>query len=1044
MHDITYSQDSTEEFIEVSMPDDEDIFPRNTTLKVQRTASVPGTGTSKSNPRENINMASTWLDISSLYGSTPDVALKLRSKVDGKLLTQEVRAPGTKASASYLPFNTMNVSTNTRPNVRVEDLFAGGDPRTNEDWLMLGVHTLLLREHNRLCDILKKQKPGWDDEQLYQTVRLLMSAKYALIANSYQMAYWTDEMPWPRDDGFPLYRQMFGENALEINPANTYPWPLVTKNGMPMTVSAEMAVVYRFHELIIPSFPIKNQDNQTLWEQDLFNTGFNATGFLDVGLERILAGTVASHIPNFKSGVDENFRSAGKYRGHALDIVVASIVHEREQGLPTFNQYFRSYNEQNPNVEVPIRDSWEDFSSDPEVVDSLKRLYSHPDDVDLVVGCQLDEEWFPGTTVPKSALIISLFSLFGMGNSDRFSIGFSMMRCLLVDRPWDCHPSNALEDLLWEHKSVPGFPNFRFYNTFWMNELDLPAHGVNLLWRLITENSEINCVQKSPLFPHDNITNPILCVKPDKQPTFLELLMTALQVVLKIIEDSPFKFVATIIIAVLSAIFAIVDYLRKWPWGDAPPSLLGLPFIGEALAFQKNPLEVLRRGFKKYGNSASRCFGIKLASLTHYVITNFKDLELMRIDNTYEKKFSLHEFLKAINFPIITRKENFDSDIHTKLIRSHFGDPATVARFVPVIENASKDFLKLNPLVTAGSDTHASLNDWINEYITSVVSRCIVGPDGYNDPVLIKTFLKFNDDAVAAMGLSSMLPGFLQFIAARSINKDFDAIRGVVAPIIKERRQLRSKRRKEDPVFMDFIIAEIDDDDRVSGKFGIQSRQKCVSRKLISLDLIAIIVWGGLVNLQATFSSTLLDIINDRLGQSTLLPSLRAATISDLDTFRPWAVESPWNQLRSAMFESIRLCGPITGPARKVLQKVSLPSQPSLKLPLGSVATLSAYSTHRDTAAWGNDAAVYHPDRFTQVEPPIGEPQFITWGLQGPHMCPGRWFAQTAILLMTRVALLEYEFDPERRLTDEEKYTYSAGNVMRVPVRMTVKQRGKI
>jgi hypothetical protein len=58
-------------------------------------------------------------------------------------------------------------------------------------------------------------------------------------------------------------------------------------------------------------------------------------------------------------------------------------------------------------------------------------------------------------------------------------------------------------------------------------------------------------------------------------------------------------------------------------------------------------------------------------------------------------------------------------------------------------------------------------------------------------------------------------------------------------------------------------------------------------------------------------------------------------------------------------------------------------------------------------------------------------------------MCPGRWFAETAILLMTRITLLEYEFDPERRLTDEEKYTYSAGNVMRVPVRMTVKLRDK-
>lgn len=39
-----------------------------------------------------------------------------------------------------------------------------------------------------------------------------------------------------------------------------------------------------------------------------------------------------------------------------------------------------------PNVEVPIRERFEDFSSDPEMVDNLKKLYISPDDVDLVVG----------------------------------------------------------------------------------------------------------------------------------------------------------------------------------------------------------------------------------------------------------------------------------------------------------------------------------------------------------------------------------------------------------------------------------------------------------------------------------------------------------------------------------------------------------------------------------------------------------------------------------------------------------------------------------
>lgn len=113
------------------------------------------------------------------------------------------------------------------------------------------------------------------------------------------------------------------------------------------------------------------------------------------------------------------------------------------------------------------------------MVTELKRLYKSPDEVDLVIGCQLDESMFPHATIPTSALIISHFSLISMGNSDRF-IGFAAMRCLLVDKPWDCHPSNALEDLLWQPTPKERFPNFRVYDTFWMTELDFQAHGQNL------------------------------------------------------------------------------------------------------------------------------------------------------------------------------------------------------------------------------------------------------------------------------------------------------------------------------------------------------------------------------------------------------------------------------------------------------------------------------------------------------------------------------------------------------------------------------------
>ena len=443
----------------------------------------------------------------------------------------------------------------------------------------------------------------------------------------------------------------------------------------------------------------------------------------------------------------------------------------------------------------------------------LRRLYKDPDEVDFVVGVQLDEEYFPGTTVPKSALIVSLFSLFGMGNSDRFSVGFAMMRCLLVDKPWDCHPSNGLEDLLWARKEVEGYPDFRFYDTFWLTELDLQAHGSNLLWRLITENTEIKCVQQQPLFPADPETNPILCALPKQGQDFKYLGLTVVELVLALIKQN---YVAIIVVIIIAAIIAALVWRRKQE--GLPPTLWGLPILGNALAFQKNPKALLLKGFHKFQPSLSGAFGIKLASQIHYVITKQEDVELIKHDNPYEVRFNLHALLKSINFSIITKPENFDSDIHTHLIRQHFGDPATVHAFASMVEEAAKTFLTRNPLVpeTNIESKYKGLDDYFTHYISFVVSRAIAGPVGYDNKELLATFEKFNDDAIAAMGLSSLLPGFLQFLAAYKVNKDFKTIRQALLPVISEKR--RNGPTPEKPSgFLDFIMDVVDNNERCAG-----------------------------------------------------------------------------------------------------------------------------------------------------------------------------------------------------------------------------------
>lgn len=55
--------------------------------------------------------------------------------------------------------------------------FLAGDQRVNENVGVAAVHTLWLREHNRLAEELANLNPQWEDETLYQEARRVVIAE---------------------------------------------------------------------------------------------------------------------------------------------------------------------------------------------------------------------------------------------------------------------------------------------------------------------------------------------------------------------------------------------------------------------------------------------------------------------------------------------------------------------------------------------------------------------------------------------------------------------------------------------------------------------------------------------------------------------------------------------------------------------------------------------------------------------------------------------------------------------------------------------------
>ncbi|KAJ4446546.1 hypothetical protein ANN_13242 [Periplaneta americana] len=59
--------------------------------------------------------------------------------------------------------------------------WALGHPHFSSNPWVFVIATIWIREHNRVCEILQMENPNWDDEQLYQTARLIITAKEMVL-----------------------------------------------------------------------------------------------------------------------------------------------------------------------------------------------------------------------------------------------------------------------------------------------------------------------------------------------------------------------------------------------------------------------------------------------------------------------------------------------------------------------------------------------------------------------------------------------------------------------------------------------------------------------------------------------------------------------------------------------------------------------------------------------------------------------------------------------------------------------------------------------
>ena len=117
-------------------------------MSLNRSAYDHNTGKTPDNPRQQMNHITAFIDASMVYGSDSIRAKALRTlDGTGRLKTSQGR---------LLPFNTSGLPNagGTGP-----ELFLAGDVRANEQVGLTALHTLFMREHNRIARNLRRQFP---------------------------------------------------------------------------------------------------------------------------------------------------------------------------------------------------------------------------------------------------------------------------------------------------------------------------------------------------------------------------------------------------------------------------------------------------------------------------------------------------------------------------------------------------------------------------------------------------------------------------------------------------------------------------------------------------------------------------------------------------------------------------------------------------------------------------------------------------------------------------------------------------------------------
>ena len=394
-----------DEVLEVPLEEGDD-WPTDP-MYVRRTVSVPAHGSANGNGGGNgsIDFGNTethWWDASQLYGTSKEAQDKIRSFEDGKLILGD---------RDRLP----------------EDPDEPGVDMTgfSENWWfgLSCLHTLFTKEHNAICDALKREHPEWSDQRLFDTAWLINSALMAKIhtvewtpgiVNNTSLwaamnANWSGVLGQTIKNSFGRFGDSEIFSGIMGSPQEHH--------GARFQLTEEFVSVYRMHPLIPDDWRIYRVDSGEVAREASFydlHGGNTRTFMSDFEIPDMIYSLGVDHpgaitLHNYPAALQRHTRIDGEL----MDLATMDILRDRERGVPRYNDF-------REEMRMPRVRSFDELTPNKQWAEQIRRVYNNDiDKVDLQVGMYA-EPLPPGFGFSDTAFRVFILMASRRLKSDRF------------------------------------------------------------------------------------------------------------------------------------------------------------------------------------------------------------------------------------------------------------------------------------------------------------------------------------------------------------------------------------------------------------------------------------------------------------------------------------------------------------------------------------------------------------------------------------------------------------------------------------------------